>query len=70
MGNTGDLQRQHKGGSGCDNHEEIITTVDCEAAFLRHPGLEMVEIMKKGVKLQGQVVHKDQLGGGGNNPAL
>lgn len=64
MGNTGNLQRQHLGGSGYVNHEEIITTTDREAAFLRHCGLGMVEIMRKGVKLQGQVVYKDHWGRG------
>lgn len=62
MGNTVDLHRQHKGGSGYDNHEEIIMWMDCEAGFLRHSGLEMVGIMRKGVKLQGQVVYKDHWG--------
>lgn len=62
MGNTDDLHRQHKGGSGYDNHEEIITTMDCKAGLLRHSGLGMVEIMREGVKLQGQVVYKDHWG--------
>lgn len=34
--------RQHLGGSGDVNQEEIITTMDRGAAFLRHCGLGMV----------------------------